>query len=496
MFVAKFRKTVCVVAAMCVCTAFCACSNDGGRSEKTVVTTVTDKNTASGYVASKTGVVSEDVFSDVTTKVTTTSPKTTSFDKSTTTVKTAVSSENTKKTVSTSEKTTVKSTVKTTQSTTYSSHSATKPSATTNKKPETPTEKGEPQNNKDLLLENVPDADRTIYQKITRAIKNFESEITFIKGSATQEQVENALLMISLANLEDNYVSSEYVITVDDKGYVSKLRLTFTKSKDRHLEEKEKLSEIVNEIVQGCKETDEYGIVTYLHDEIISRCSYDTKTDNMLNAYGCLVEGKAVCEGYAKAFIMLCDEFDIACLPVGGVTKDENGNDVLHMWNIVRIDGEWYHFDLTWDDPTTTVGGDFISYDYFGLSDEEITKDHEITPLVYVTYPDASNNQGDYFTKNNLIAENISDAKELVKGQILDAVKNGERFVRIKISDEQVFESFRFTMFEDEENGPKGIFVLLAEAADKTASELFNPRRYSKMISEDKKIITIVLSYE
>lgn len=67
-------------------------------------------------------------------------------------------------------------------------------------------------------------------------------------------------------------------------------------------------------------------------------------------AYGALVEGDAVCQGYALAYKLLLDKCGIDSVLV---TSNEMG----HAWNLVKLDGSWYHVDVTWDDPTPNVEG-------------------------------------------------------------------------------------------------------------------------------------------
>ena len=93
----------------------------------------------------------------------------------------------------------------------------------------------------------------------------------------------------------------------------------------------------------------------YFHDSIILECNYDDTAKNCYSAYGCLVEGKAVCEGYAKAMQILCSKAGIKCIPVAGKAYD-GGAVQPHLWNKVMIDGEWTNVDLTWDDPVTDAG--------------------------------------------------------------------------------------------------------------------------------------------
>lgn len=89
---------------------------------------------------------------------------------------------------------------------------------------------------------------------------------------------------------------------------------------------------------------------------------YDLNAPYAHNAYGALVDGKAVCDGYTKAFQYLLQRVGIQSFMVTGI-----GNGVKHAWNIVRIDGKYYNVDLTWDDQKSD-----IIYTYFNITDEEI----------------------------------------------------------------------------------------------------------------------------
>ena len=58
-----------------------------------------------------------------------------------------------------------------------------------------------------------------------------------------------------------------------------------------------------------------------------------------------------VCEGYSRAFKILCDELGIPCVTVNGYAVNNVGESGSHMWNAVYVDGSWYGVDVTWDDP-------------------------------------------------------------------------------------------------------------------------------------------------
>lgn len=61
-----------------------------------------------------------------------------------------------------------------------------------------------------------------------------------------------------------------------------------------------------------------------------------------------------VCDGYSRAFQVLCTALDIPCVLVDGYARSSAEHEgEFHMWNSVRMpDGQWYGVDVTWNDPT------------------------------------------------------------------------------------------------------------------------------------------------
>ncbi len=107
-----------------------------------------------------------------------------------------------------------------------------------------------------------------------------------------------------------------------------------------------------------------------IHDYIINHTKYDKeRSDNKIKkyhsdiAYGALIEHYAICGGYADSMKIFLDRLGIENFKIAS----EN-----HIWNFVKVDGTWYHLDLTWDDPVTDTGEDILEYDYFLITTEEL----------------------------------------------------------------------------------------------------------------------------
>lgn len=118
-------------------------------------------------------------------------------------------------------------------------------------------------------------------------------------------------------------------------------------------------------------ETSPYRIALALHDRIISDISYAYKADGKTpedaewahSVMGVFDKKSGVCESYAKAFQLMLNYCGIENILVTGVS---NGED--HAWNMAKMDdGEWYWFDLTWDDLPNWMWG--VSYNYFCVTD-------------------------------------------------------------------------------------------------------------------------------
>jgi transglutaminase-like putative cysteine protease len=93
-----------------------------------------------------------------------------------------------------------------------------------------------------------------------------------------------------------------------------------------------------------------YEMLRALQEYLCRTVTYQSEAPRAHEAAGALLDGRAVCDGYARAFKLLCDAYKIPCLVVVG-TAPQNGKNEPHAWNYVQMeDGKWYAMDVTWDD--------------------------------------------------------------------------------------------------------------------------------------------------
>ena len=95
-------------------------------------------------------------------------------------------------------------------------------------------------------------------------------------------------------------------------------------------------------------------------------------------AYGALVNGKATCSGYAKAFDLIAKKCNLSTIVVTGNAINSKGIDAPHAWNQIYLDGEWYNVDVTWEDPATNleVGFNQLFNNYINGTDADFSVNH------------------------------------------------------------------------------------------------------------------------
>lgn len=139
-----------------------------------------------------------------------------------------------------------------------------------------------------------------------------------------------------------------------------------------------KIDNELNSIIDNLKINNTSSIndkIRLFHDYIATKNVYDSdkvnnkSTHNSDTAIGTLFEGYSICSGYTDTLSLFLDKINL--------TNYKIANDE-HTWNVVQINGNWYHIDLTWDDPITNTGEHIIQYDYFLISTNDLKNKSEL----------------------------------------------------------------------------------------------------------------------
>ena len=189
--------------------------------------------------------------------------------------------------------------------------------------------------------------------------------------------------------------------------------------KDKIREHQKAMQARIEKLVRPAKTLSDFEKEKYVHDFICDNVRYDKlKKAYSHEIIGPLGQGVGVCEGIAKAVKVLLDALGVWCIIAICGNNLEKGIKYRHTWNIVKLDGVYYHLDATFDN-TLGRDGREIRYDYFNLDDQQIFRDHE--PLI-APAPACTNHDHFYYKEKKL---SFTKQEEVYK-RALQAAKKGK----------------------------------------------------------------------
>ena len=280
---------------------------------------------------------------------------------------------------------------------------------------------------KPLYYNHLTDSQKQIYRYLKTAIEQMKTGFFSVgavkEGENRFTDIAIAFRALSYDNPQFFWLPNTYRMSSDGSAVI------FAQSENDYpltIEEKTlakiRLDTVVNNLTnQANKLSSRYEKEKFFHDWLCENVTYnDDGTNDVYTAYGALINGVAVCEGYSRAMQLLCDSVGIPCTVVCGSSRN-----VGHMWNVVNPGDGWYHLDVTWDDDEKF---NVVRHAYFNLTDQQILEDHELFDIVqdgkyYVGGDDfniylyeCNNKTYNYFIKNDLIftADYASNAKIII----------------------------------------------------------------------------------
>ncbi len=236
--------------------------------------------------------------------------------------------------------------------------------------------------------------------------------------------------------------------SVYTEGYKTYFEPVYSMTKAEYDSRLSQSKEIINEIVNAANVfTSVYEKELYVHDYLINNCVYSDITQSPLGntIYGCLVEGKASCEGYSRSFQYIMNFLNVDNRLMTGVSAEDGVNYIGHMWNYVVLDGQGYFVDVTWDDPKSETS--VLRHTYFNVDTDDILLEHRVEQSVPLT----TANKFNYFVYENAFFE-IGAGEEFetaVTNAVYTASQRGYQCVELRFSDASVMEQARNSLFNE-----------------------------------------------
>lgn len=315
-----------------------------------------------------------------------------------------------------------------------------------------------------------------LYLEIRDALVQFEEEVRL--SSSDKEEISEVFQCVLNDHPEIFYVEG-YTYTEYTLGDILK-KITFTGSyryDQEEIREKQRLIDnYVNQCLSGMPENaDDYTKVKYIYEYLIHHTEYDAAVGDNQNICSVFVEGRSVCQGYAKATQYLLNKADVfSTLVLGRVIGGEG-----HAWNLVRIDGQYYYVDTTWGDASYQAVGaaaDYpaekiptINYDYLCVSTEQISLTHTLDNVVEL--PECDSMAANYYVREGFFFTewNEEQAAEIFQKEY----EKGSAYVTLKCADAEVYRQMQDALIERQE-----VFRYL-DCPDGVVSYSDNEKQYS-----------------
>ncbi len=228
--------------------------------------------------------------------------------------------------------------------------------------------------------------------------------------------------------------------------YDSKNQNKYNVSKEQRNKYQKKFDKIINNIINQAKNLKgEYAKELFFNDYLCANVTYTEKGKFVDSAFGAIALKSALCEGYSRAFKLLCNKVGIECDLVVG-TSDGEG----HMWNRVNIGKKHSYVDVTWNDNV-----EYKNHIYFNVTEEQLSKTHTFDPVIDdLSEDEIMKNTSFNFTKydcsytGNTYYEKMGqvlwlDYETTAANAINKAANKGKKYVEFLFATEKVLNLFK-----------------------------------------------------
>ncbi len=326
---------------------------------------------------------------------------------------------------------------------------------------------------------------------------------TVVNCNVTKRQLAEVFIAFDMDNPQMFWLDEPYAFSL--YGGDVTLTLYFTMKKAEYKKRLGQLNSAVNNILRGFKQDmSDFDRELYLHDYIVKNCKYDKKADNNKNhdpytIYGCLINQKAVCSGYTRAF-----QYLLSYAGIKSITVDGSDTDSGHVWNAVKLGGKWYYTDVTWDDIN-----DISMYDYFNVTTAQLLKTHSILPDISyfdddklfgkdgtikscnLIIPVCKSLDYNYYVYKGSMLNDLSD--NTLASDLAEIARRGEDYLHIYVNPDALsFQTVYNQLFSSE-------LYLFADYIDE-ANSILGRDALSTSVSvtrkDDLNVISVKLSYK
>jgi hypothetical protein len=280
-----------------------------------------------------------------------------------------------------------------------------------------------------------------VHLKTAEAKMVYDAILTALENKQTEVLLENSLL----SKINYSIDSIVMYVRMDNPGlfYVDfqqyhylnsfarrKIVFTFLYSVEKIVSIERQIRNKINVITSTIYYDKPFEIEYAFHDWLVANVTYEHKDTNYHKAHsavGAILHGRAVCEGYAMAFKLLCDSMGISNIVVYGEAINPQGKNENHAWNIVKLNRKCYHIDVTWD--SCTRSKDMRCHSHLNITDEDISQDHTWNRNLL---PKCNETEDNYFIRNGRYFLSLNE----LRTYLVTGIKKGDKIFEFKLKSE------------------------------------------------------------
>ncbi len=286
-----------------------------------------------------------------------------------------------------------------------------------------------------FYYEELDDIEKHAYNEILSSIYSMPEKVRIpdING----EQLDKIFSALLSDNPDLFFVGRRCTLTA--KGLSTYCAVEYYIDNETYLNQKAELEKVCREVMASLTAPeDEFRTELEIHDYIVKNCAYRLEKGEFVysSAYGALVNGEAACEGYSKAAKLLFDMAGMESAVVSGISDNSDDPEGPHMWNAVKVNGDFYYLDCTWDDPVSESGKEMVMYSYFNLNDEMISATHSDFSYDFNCTATAEN----YYLKTGSFFETYDRSDESKLSAIIaNELNSGGRVIQLRFGSKSAY---------------------------------------------------------
>lgn len=286
---------------------------------------------------------------------------------------------------------------------------------------------------------SLSDHAQVVYNEVLAGIRSRRDQLVSTLDQAELNRVYNYVLA---DHPEIFYVDgyTVYETKVNDVATQLSFESRYTMTAEEALQYAAEAEDAADQILAGIPAgADDYTKAKYIYDWIVENTEYQEGVAQNQTILSVLLHHQSVCAGYARTFQYLMEQAGIETIYVTGMAQGAD-----HAWNIAWLDGVPYQFDVTWGEVSTGNSNvriaDYIRYDYFAITSEEMLRDHAIgdADAANVPLPDCTETADNYFRREGMYFS--SDDLNPIGDAFRKAYKDGAKVVQMKFAGRELFE--------------------------------------------------------